>query len=570
MKFFGNPCKCRRLIGLCPNPILIILLWLSLVPLLADPPKVYLNKNTVLKGEPLELRIEIAGSDPEVSISKNIFSENGVTAEYLGVESNTTIVNMKVTQKKIIKFRILSSKSGSLTTPKIIFSVDQQPYTADAIAFTVKPEKFVPRPRQVDPLFDQFFSGNFPGFQEKSYVNPDEDDIKISFYTSRPRVYVGETVIASFSLYYRYLEKPNFERHEQEPLEFPFFTSEILPNVNVSFPPRATLNGQEYQIAPYNREVYALTPLRKGKYSLGAAKFSVEGNPLSYFSPILKESLKKTVEVLDLPSPKPKDFSGEVGDYKMKLSIDTKNVTVGSPVFFSVQISGEGTGVLFKDPLQSFCKDNSCKADITFVDESKTKKFAKLKNGEYGFESESIFKYSLYPKEKGKLSLGEISVVFFNPDTAQYETSSVSFPEIDAKEAPLFSPKSIPTLPSLNYKLWIFYFVVSGFIGFVFYLLRIEILNYAKTLIARIPLQTGGIHPDITKLDKAIGNKKGALLKVFLQGKGLNRTKVEELVRLKSNSGNLKLAEIYQRSDSHQKEIILNLIKEIIKENKLI
>ena len=86
MKFFGN----------------LVLFFFILIPVFADPPKVYLNKNTVLKGEPLELRIEVAGSDPEVSISKNVFSENGVTAEYLGVESNTTIVNMKVTQKKII------------------------------------------------------------------------------------------------------------------------------------------------------------------------------------------------------------------------------------------------------------------------------------------------------------------------------------------------------------------------------------------------------------------------------------------------------------------------------------
>ncbi|MBK8394812.1 MAG: BatD family protein [Leptospiraceae bacterium] len=554
MKFFGN----------------LVLFFFILIPVFADPPKVYLNKNTVLKGEPLELRIEVAGSDPEVSISKNVFSENGVTAEYLGVESNTTIVNMKVTQKKIIKFRILSSKPGNLVTPKIVFSVNQQPYTADAISFTVKPEKFVPRPRQMDSLFDQFFSGNFPGYQEKSYVNPDEDDIKISFYTSRSKVYVGETIIASFSLYYRNLEKPNFERHEQEPLEFPFFTSEILPNISVSFPPRASLNGQEYNIAPYNREVYAITPLKKGKYSLGAAKFSVEGNPLSYFSPLLKESMKKTVEVLDLPAPKPNDFSGEVGDYKMKLSIDTKNVTVGNPLFFSVQLYGEGTGVLFKDPLFNFCKDNSCKADITYIDESKIKKFAKLKNGEYGFESENTFKYSLYPKEKGKLNLGEISVVYFNPNSAKYETVSVQFPEMEIKEAPLFSPKSIPSLPSLNYKLWIFYFVVSGFILFVFYLLRLEILAYAKVLIAKIPLEVGKLPPEIIKLDKTIGNKKGALLKVFLQGKGLNRTKVEELVRLKSNSGNLKLSEIYQKSDSHQKEIILNLIKEIIKENKLI
>jgi hypothetical protein len=45
---------------------------------------------------------------------------------------------------------------------------------------------------------------------------------------------------------------------------------------------------------------------------------------------------------------------------------------------------------------------------------------------------------------------------------------------------------------------------------------------------------------------------------------------VEELVRIKSKAGNLKLSEIYEHSDAQHKEIILNLTKEILKENKLI
>ncbi len=553
MKYFGS---------------LLIFFFIS-ISIFADP-KVYLSKDTILKGEPLELRIEIGGSDPEVSISKNVFSENGVTAEYVGLEDNTTIINTKVTHKKIVKFRVLSSKSGNLTTPKIILSINQQPFTASALTFTVKPEKYAPKPRPMDPIFDQFFSGNFPGFQERAYANPSDDDIKIGFYTSRPRIYVGETMIGSFTLYYRNLERPNFERNEQEPLEFPFFTSEHLSNVNISLPPKASLNGGEYKITPYNREIYALTALRKGKYSLGAAKFHIEGNPLSYFSPLVKESLKKTVEVLELPSPVPKNFSGEVGDYRVKILMDSKETSVGIPITFSVQITGQGTGVLFKDPLQNFCKDNLCKADITLLDESKSKKFAKLKNGEYGFESEGIFRYSLFPKEKGKLNLGEMEIVFFNPNTAKYETSSFPFPEINIKEAPIFPPKAIPSVSSLNFKLWIFYFVISGFIGYIFYLLRVEIKEYGKKKLSLISLNKGRVNPEIGILDKAIGNKKGALLKVFLQEKGLNRTKVEELVRIKSNSGNLKLSEIYTKSDARNREIILNLTKEILKENKLI
>jgi hypothetical protein len=273
---------------------------------------------------------------------------------------------------------------------------------------------------------------------------------------------------------------------------------------------------------------------------------------------------------LDLPSPKPVNFSGEVGEYNVKIIMDKKETAVGIPISFSVQITGQGTGVLFKDPLQNFCKDNHCKADITFLDESKNKKFAKLKNGEYGFESDGIFRYSLFPKEKGKLNLGEVEIVYFNPNTSKYETSSTVFPEVNIKEAPIFSAKEIPSLTSVNFKLWVFYFVVSGFVGFIFYLLRVEILEYTKKIFTQIPINTGRVSQEILILDKAIGNKKGALLKVFLQEKGLNKAKVEELVRLKSNAGNRKLAEIYAKADTQHKEIILNLTKELLKENKLI
>src|SRR6185295_5647325 len=115
----------------------------------------------------------------------------------------------------------------------------------------------------------------------------------------------------------------------------------VLPNSTISLPPRASLNGGEYKIIPYDREVYALTALKKGKYQLGSAKFNVKGNLLSYFSPTLKKSLKKTIEVLDIPFPRPKNFSGEIGDYKIKILLDPKNAMVGIPIPFSVQISGQ-------------------------------------------------------------------------------------------------------------------------------------------------------------------------------------------------------------------------------------
>ena len=88
---------------------------------------------------------------------------------------------------------------------------------------------------------------------------------------------------------------------------------------------------EEYYITPYNREIYALTALKKGKYSLGC-KFHIEGNPLFLFSPMIKESLKK-MSKLWIYHPKASQFFWRGWEYKVKIIMDKKRTAVGIPIF---------------------------------------------------------------------------------------------------------------------------------------------------------------------------------------------------------------------------------------------
>ncbi len=103
-----------------------------------------LSKESILKGEPLTAQFEFKGG-VNVKVPKNIISQNGVTAEYIGTEESVSIINMNVSRKKIVKFRIVTSKDGDLFTPDILVLVDGNEVHSGEISFSVSKDKYVPK-----------------------------------------------------------------------------------------------------------------------------------------------------------------------------------------------------------------------------------------------------------------------------------------------------------------------------------------------------------------------------------------------------------------------------------------
>ena len=100
-----------------------------------------LSKDTVLKGEPLYAIFEINGN-PDVVVPRNIFSKDSVTAEYIGIEQSFSSINFQVKRKKIVKFRVVTSKHGTLSLPEIQINVDGKTYSSGNVSFTVKNKRY--------------------------------------------------------------------------------------------------------------------------------------------------------------------------------------------------------------------------------------------------------------------------------------------------------------------------------------------------------------------------------------------------------------------------------------------
>lgn len=554
-----------------------LVLLLFLIPLqIFGEIKFSLSKTVIDKGEPLYAYFEIDGS-PEVEITRKVVTQNGVTAEYIGQEDNITANNFEVSRKKIIKFRIVTAKSGNHEIPEITILVDGQKIHSKHESFKVTKNSYKPpRPnrRGFNSIFDQFFQDDpftsHSPFLERGYITPREDDLFVRFEASKSKIYVGETIVGYFLVYYRDMNQPMFGRNQTVSLDFPYFVNELLHDISISVPNQTQWKGQSYYVLPYDKEVYALTSLRPGVYRIGEAKFEAEGNISSYFPPVSLDSKTQKIEVLELPKPKPKDFSGEVGDYDIDINLDKTSTKVNGSVSFNIVIHGEGSGSLFKDPLKNVCQDpRDCNASITLVNEHNSKKFTKLKSGDYGFTSETVFYYSLYPREEGKLEFPSIKIVYFNPNSHKYETKIKKMPKINVKEREKRESKQ-DVLP--KFQDYTRYILFAGLLLFGFgiiFVFRYKIMTFMDYVLEQTNSFVSQSPTELEYTDRIIGNKKGTLLKNYFLEKGLNRYRVNELVDIKSHYKNASFVEIYRQLDGKRKKYLLNMVKELLKEEKL-
>src|SRR5690606_28815161 len=127
---------------------------------------------------------------------------------------------------------------------------------------------------------------------------------------------------------------------------FPFFTSELLTGVKISYPEEVAIDvdGKQalYNALPYNREIYALTPLKVGKFEIGSTKFDYTSSNRIHYMTHSIQSEPKSLEVIALPPNAPKSFTGEVGEMEVDTIYKGNHVELGEPWNFEIKINGFG------------------------------------------------------------------------------------------------------------------------------------------------------------------------------------------------------------------------------------
>lgn len=227
---------------------------------------------------------------------------------------------------------------------------------------------------------------------------------------SKSKVYVGEQILATYTLYSRYnslqpgdYDLPKLDGFWAEEIELGETSWEKVPQ---------TVNGIRYNVAVLKKQV--LIPQHGGKLRIEPMTLNYRVNP-SFFSsgtPVRIKSNAAEVTVMDLPENKPADYIGAVGDLHLEVKAAATTVKANEAIDLTVRFSGRANLRLIDAPKLAF------PSDFESYDPKMTDKIT-VNGG--GMSGSREFQYLVIPRHEGDYDIGTLTYSYFDPASGQYK-----------------------------------------------------------------------------------------------------------------------------------------------------
>lgn len=345
--------------------------------------------------------------------------------------------NGKVVSKRslLYSFELQAKKKGNLAIPRLSVVVDGKVQKAPSLRINVVdagtlPDKPVARSNRNRGRGNSPFGG-FPGLsndpfedllrrrntapkpkiQDTVKLNPNES-FQIRVVTDKEEAFVGEQVTAN---YYIYIPN-NYLLRSFDTVKYPnlrgFWKEDIEMAQTLRYE-TVVVDGRSYNRALLAS--YALFPIKAGTIKLDEYKAKCDVSVSGIFGfgkarAYTKSSRAIKVKVNPLPLENvPSNFSGAVGNYNIKASIESKKIVSHQPFAYKLRIEGQGNAKNLELPNLNL-PDN-----LELFDTKEESQF---------FKSGKSFKeFTLYiiPREEGEISIPELKISVFNPDSKLYE-----------------------------------------------------------------------------------------------------------------------------------------------------
>lgn len=269
---------------------------------------------------------------------------------------------------------------------------------------------------------------NSAGKTNQSNVDTDQSELFIRILIDRNTLYQGEHIIATVKIYTKLnisslsdIKWPSFAGFFRQDIETPPLRSLEKENVN----------GQIYSTGVLQRIL--LSPQKSGTLTIDPMQLTcvvqqvVRNNrrPRSVFDdfwgPQVQEiprDLKSNplkITVLPLPSNKPSNFTGAVGTFAFKATLDKNNVQTNDAITLKINISGKGNLKIIEPFKISF------PADFETYD---PKVSVNVQNTTAGSSGSKSFEYLVIPRHSGEFTIPAIEFSYFDPTSKEYKTLS--------------------------------------------------------------------------------------------------------------------------------------------------
>jgi hypothetical protein len=228
---------------------------------------------------------------------------------------------------------------------------------------------------------------------------------------SKSKAYVGEQVVATYTLYSRY---SNIELSKYDLPKMDGFWAEEIDLGDTNWEDQLqTVNGLQYRVAVLKRQV--LFPQRSGKLRIEPVELQCLVNR-SFFNRGSQVNVRSnTVEItsIALPADAPTGFSGAVGELDMQVKVDRTAVKANEAIDLNITYSGRGNLKLMEAPALNF------PSDFEAYDPKVTDKITVNGSGMSGSRS---FQYLVIPRHEGEFPLEPITFSYFDTRSGTYRT----------------------------------------------------------------------------------------------------------------------------------------------------
>lgn len=345
---------------------------------------------------------------------------------WTGMQSQSIFTNgqLQVQQSRVFNYMLAPKKTGRLVLGGASVQVNDRIYNTKPITIEVSESSPQPDPQeqndqlfgglQQDPLeamedaFSQLLQRQGGGGFQTQPTNPNEAFF-IQLQVDKTKAYEGEMIKASWYLYTR------GQIRDIDTLKYPslngFWKEEIELATRLDFQ-QEVVNGIVYKKALLAS--FALFPIKAGSATIDSYKAKCTVITPSNFGfgrpyQATKASKPLKIEVLPIPQEgRPQDYSGAVGNYEVKTSLDPLQAQVNQPVTYKVRFEGRGNAKLIDLPalnLPPSLEQYDTKVDAKYFPDGRSYK---------------EFEVLLIPREPGQFAVPSLSVSLFDPQKAQF------------------------------------------------------------------------------------------------------------------------------------------------------
>lgn len=404
--------------------ILLMMLMMTVMSAFCASVKLYetpaRGKRAIEVGDAFYIYIEVSDIDGTPELPENIGGAKVMYFSQTGRSSSMTSVNGHVTQsvRNTWTLTLRAQKEGTYTLGPISVGGVK----SNKLTYTIGKQSASSQP--IPGTGSQSNQGDNDNSKPK-FIGKGDGNLFMKATVSESSVYEQQALVYTVKLYTTY-DAIKFIGATAAP-KFDGFVVEESKAISNSLE-FETYNGKSYAAAVIAR--YIIFPQMTGQLKVVGNTYTVSVDQREYYHDPFWGSMAVSsplqlnvtpndlvVNVKPLPSPKPADFSGGVG--KFTISSQLKSNSFKSNQASSIEYIVSGTGnlkyiqlpdlsTLYPSQIEIYTPETDVKATV----------------GSTNVSGSVTFDYSFMPLEEGDFRIPPVNLVYFNPESGKYETST--------------------------------------------------------------------------------------------------------------------------------------------------